>query len=157
MSIATEINRLCIAKGELKSALEKRGVVVSDTDTIDSFGALLSSAPCAVKGAFTPEKDTAYFELSGLDFVPETLSVICNDFETNALANTICCVYVSKGKIGSLMYYDDTNKKSFVHVYSTADIALWSEDSVVVQIPSSRAFFKKGYTYDYVISGGFEK
>ena len=54
MSIATEITRLKNAKSEIKKALQRKGIVVSDSDTLDEYAAVIDP--------MTQGKDITYFD-----------------------------------------------------------------------------------------------
>lgn len=160
MSIAKEIERLKSAKQDIKASIEKRGVTVSDNSTLDVYSQLLETVPYAVKGTFTPEEDTDVFEINGLGYVPSTLSLSCYELYCNVVEKSIVFVYALKGNT-ALIWFTDSNKQSTGATVSpnVTSIVYFGENNIKITIPSanSRGFFKKGYTYDYVVSGGFEQ
>lgn len=62
MSIASEISRLQTAKGNIKTAIESKGVTVSSATTLDGYAALINSINAGLEyeeGTYTPESDIA--------------------------------------------------------------------------------------------------
>lgn len=156
MSIANEIVRLKGAKEAIKFAINKHGVSVADTATLDLYPEILENVPYAVKGTFTPEKDTDTFELSGLDYEPQALALACRDLEDNIVNSAIVLVFGIKDNLGGVYYYSPVSDKKFALLKSTSEIISWNHGSVKVKILSGNTgYFKKGYTYSYVITGGF--
>ncbi len=157
MSIAKEIERLQSAKQDIKSSIEKHGVPVSDDATLDLYSQILDTVPYTVKGTFTPEEDTDRFEISGLAYVPQTLSVSCQELYSNVVAASVVFVYAMKGNTTSIWYTASDMKGTGANAGPNTSVITWGENSVIFKIPAAdtKGYLKKGYTYDYVISGGF--
>ena len=159
MSIASEITRLRGAKEDIRSAVEKRGILAADSQKLSDYPPLIESVPYAVKGTVTPEEDADIFEIKGLGFVPQSISVVCGDYEKNPVENALGYFHLCRGRMGIFMFIDKTLSKKFVNLSSGSSVYSWSDDGVTFYAPNpeSYGYFKKGYTYDFIITGGFDE
>ncbi len=157
MSIAKEIVRLKNAKADMKTALEKRGAEVGDT-TLDLYPEILETIPYVIQGTFTPEEDTDTFEMNALSFNPQAFVLTCIDLENVVVPSAIALVVGRENNPGGVYYYTPASEKKFAFIKSNSDVITWNENSVKVKIISANSgCFKKGYTYRYVVSGGFNQ
>lgn len=91
MSIATEISRLQKAKADLKTAIEAKGVTVSENDTLDDYPTLVSSIPSptlqTISKSYTPTEsqqteavtyDSTNYD--GIDTVNVTVGAIPSNY-----------------------------------------------------------------------------
>lgn len=158
MSIANEIKRLQNAKQELKSAIEKRGVSVQTIDNLDVFASKLDSVPFAVKGTVTPEEDTLTVEINGLNFVPEYILLHCDELEKTTVVGALRNAWFRKNHLGALSYWKSSGVSTTANLSTTSNVVLFYDTGITLKLPDSGiAYFKKGYTYEYIISGGFAK
>ena len=157
MSIASEITRLNQAKQSLKSALEKHGATVEAEAKLEEYSALVEALPFAVKAEFTPEEDTGTFEISGLVFEPVSISMYCKQLSGNPIAKSVSYAYGLKGYGGMLTYYDNEVSRKFVNISGNSAVIQWGQNGVSINMPSpdSSGYFKKGYAYDFIVTGGF--
>ena len=158
MSIASEIKRLKDAKQDIKDAIEKRGVAVSESLKIDSFAAVINSAPYGIRGTFTPEEDTQVFSISGLPFSPESVYVVCNELYNSGIVDAICLFVHSKDKRGMALSWGET-ARLFSALSEGSKLSVYKDDGYEFDVSESQGMstnvFKAGYSYDYYISGGF--
>lgn len=158
MSIATETQRLIQAKTDLKTSIEKRGANIPTDSTIDTFANILDNCPYAVSGTFVPESDIQTFEISGLQFTPTSLFIICS---TECVSNgsgtplSIIGINAIKGLRGFLQHRDTSLVVSVAYMKENTSAFAWNENGVKVTIPIDR-YFKKGLVYNYYVSGGNE-
>lgn len=158
MSIANEIVRLKNAKESMKTALLKRGAQVEQDAAIDLYPQILEDMPYAVSGAFTPEEDSDTFEMNALSFEPQAIMVTCNDFEDVIVPASIVFLFARKNNLGGVYYYTPSSDKKYAVIKSSSDVVAWSENGVNVKVAAANSgYFKKGYTYRYVVSGGFNQ
>ncbi|MBQ4569244.1 MAG: hypothetical protein IJA62_04235 [Ruminococcus sp.] len=161
MSIANEISRIKNAKEVIRSAVEKRGVTLEDSVLVDSYAAVIESAPYAVKGSFTPEADTQVFSISGLPFAPKSIYLVSNELYSAGVENGVILLTNGDGLRGSCVSYaDGTRLTSFISENSSLDV--WSADGYEIDLSKSSSTisgwaFKAGYTYEYYITGGFSE
>lgn len=157
MSIASEIERLRTAKQNIKSAINKRGVPVSDTAALDEYSGLVDVIPRVFKGTFTPEEDTDTFQLNELDFFPVTISVACKELENSSVESSVVFAYAFREFASTACFVTPSMERKFVFIRSTSEVVTWSDNSVLIKIPSAEqnGFYKKGYTYECVVTGGF--
>ena len=156
MSIANEIERIMNAKADIKRELELRGVAVDEDKTIDDYGYALSSCPYAIRGFFTPEEDTNSFSISDLPFVPHSFEFGCDGLTSSAVSMALINGHAIKGNNGVVCMYNNNNVKSSLNITPTSSAVSWSDSAFSIEIPASRGYvFKAGYTYEYLMTGGF--
>ena len=158
MSIANEIVRLKNAKADMKTALEKRGALVAKDTALDVYSEILESVPYTIHGTFTPEEDTDTFEMNALSFKPQVLVLTCLDLENVVVPSSIALVVGRENNPGGVYYYSPASEKRFAFIKSNSDVITWNENSVKVKVISANSgYFKKDYTYRYVLTGGFNQ
>lgn len=156
MSITTELQRISQAKADLKTSIEKRGVTVPTVNKIDTFAELFDSAPFAVKGTVTPEEDTLTVEINGLNFVPECIVFHNCELATTSVPSALRNIWFRKNHSGVLTYYKSTGVSTTAQLSLESDIVFWNDTGITLMLPDNgSAYFKKGYTYEFIISGGF--
>ena len=156
MSIATETQRLIQSKADLKYSIEKRGANITADDRIDTFASVLDSCPYAVEGTFVPEEDTKTFEISGLQFTPTSLFIVCSpECVSNGSGTPLSIIGINaiKGLRGFLQHRDTSLVVSVAYMKENTSAFAWNENGVKVTIPIDR-YFKKGLIYNYYITGG---
>ena len=156
MSIADEIKRISQSKESLKSSLESRGASVSENTTIEIYPEILESCPHSVRGFFTPEEDTNTFSVTGLKFTPHSLTLDSLELYSNAVSNAILMVMCVKNNAGTVIYYKEDSTRYLRGIGPDSANVSWGENVVTFSLPESLGqTFKAGYTYEYIISGGF--
>lgn len=154
MSIANEISRIKSAKEEIRTSIEIRGASIEENLTIDFYPKILESMPYAVKGEFTPEEDTQLFSIKGLPFTPEYIYVGCNDLYLSGVENSVILYSHGKSCRGVFLGYDGENKTSNI-ISPTSSMAVWGDNGYSFDTSVTSYCFKAGYTYEYIIAGGF--
>ncbi len=159
MSIANEIERISQSKENLKSSLEARGAVVDEGVAIDSYKEIFDSCPYAVRGFFTPEEDTTAFSITGLKFTPHSLTLDSLELYSNAVSNAILMAMCVKDNAGVVVCYKENGTERYLRgIGPTSSAVSWGEKEVTFVLPESLGqTFKAGYTYEYIISGGFSE
>lgn len=158
MSIANEIKRISQSKDSLKSSLESRGASVSENATIDIYPEILESCPHSVRGFFTPEEDTPTFSITGLKFTPHSLVLDSLELHSNVVQNAILMLMIVRDNAGAVIYYKENDSIRYIRtIVPTSSTVAWGENGVSFALPESLGqTLKAGYTYEYIISGGFE-
>lgn len=159
MSIADEIIRLNESKQDIKDAVEKRGVAVDESATIDRYASFVENAPYAVKGKFTPEEDTYVFSVSGVNFTPVTVVSCCTEFENNVVPGSVEALSLYRGGYSSLRFRDDIGTRMYASISIDSSAVVWTDNGVEFTVSQNTGpkLFKAGYTYEYIVSGGFSK
>ena len=159
MSIVSEIQRLDNAKESIRTEMTKRGLAVSDSEKLDAYGGVLASYPYVTRGSFTPEEDTENFVISGLCYSPVAVCVACEELIDVKVASSIIYALAYKGHAGTIHYVSPSSEKQLANVYHKSSIISFEDNAVSVNIPSAetQGYFKKGYTYDFVVTGGFQQ
>lgn len=157
MSIASEITRIENAKKKMKSSIEKRGFSVGGSATLDKFSNLIDKFPYIIKGSFTPNEDTAVFAVNGLSFVPKLVFMDCLEFEGNVVAGAIEYVVLNKESYGMLRYRGDDLTRLITSISLNSSAIEWEDNGLVFTVSQTSAsrVFKAGYTYNYIICGGY--
>ena len=161
MSIIAEVQRISQAKNDIKTAIEKRGILINSTITIDNYSELINNVPYAVQGKFTPEIDTSVFSISGLPFSPHSIYIVCNDLETEKLDYALVNLCDAKNKRGLGFYYrENVSTGALVKISEESALKTYLDNGYEIDFSKSSAaatkliVFKAGYTYDYYITGG---
>ncbi len=159
MSISEEIKRLQNAKSEIKTALIKRGAQVEESESLDSFGKILEATPYALRGEFTPESDTPEFSLSNLNFKPHSLVIVNRELFTSIVDTAVTLATVMRNNGGALLFYkENATTHTLRTISSNSSVVSFGEDSVTFTLPESLGCgFKAGYSYEFILSGGFEE
>lgn len=110
----------------------------------------------SVRGYFTPQEDTPIFSISGLPFKPRSLNISNRELYSNISVKSI----ISYGQIDGYPGVFVTGKSEtdfyVLCIKPDSTAVKWSDDGFEVTIPESLGYhFKAGYTYEYILSGGF--
>lgn len=156
MSIASEIERLQTAKADLKTAIEKRGITVGDT-TIENYTQLLNNCPYSMKGQFTPSEDTNIFSIQNLPFKPHTIIISNIELYNSIISGAVICyaqinTYPGVFTCGS----EDGQSLITLGIKPNSTAVNFLDNAFILEMPSSLDYkFKAGYTYEFIISGGY--
>ena len=156
MSIANEIERIMDAKAKLRSAIESKGITVSDDVILDDYPELFEKCPSAIRGTFTPEEDTKIFTLNNLSFSPQCWALGCVELHNTAIPKSFIQGFHQKGVMGFIRSRtSDMSQYVATPINPGSSATNWGSTEFVFAIPDSKDFFfKAGYTYEYMVCGG---
>lgn len=121
-------------------------------------GVIGGFSPNAVKGTFTPEEDTAVFSVDDLPFKPCCFVIGSAVLHSTAVNTAIFSTNHINGVTGAVYYYSASGKKSAGTLDQTDPVATnYADNSLIIDYTGWGMYFKAGYTYDYIISGGFDE
>jgi surface protein len=114
--------------------------------------------PKAVKGTFTPEADMEVISFDNLPFKPSSYVIACKELYTEIVDSAVICTSHINGVTGDIVWWIDANTQGF-GTLDPVDYSVtgYGENSLTIAYTGWGMVFKAGYTYDYIISGGFEK
>ena len=152
MSIANEVQRILVAKDELKTELMLRGANV-ENDTLDTFASKLRELMHCIKGEWTPEEDADSFGISGLSFCPEIAVVFNRELHSIDITEAINLVVMIDDSTGYIRYRKSDGLISNANVSPSSPVFSWSDTGCTVNLPANTGCFKAGYSYEYYILG----
>ena len=125
---------------------------------INSLSSAGGSSTNAVRGTFTLEADTAIFSIDNLPFNPCNFTIGCSDLYTTPVANAIVVTCHTEGVTGNIHYYNSSKAlKGGTLDPTDPNVTGYTDNSLTINYTGWGMYFKAGYTYDYIISGGFEE
>ena len=155
MSIANEITRIANAKNALKEVAISRGVQISDTARISDYPQIFTDLPYVIKGTFTPEEDVNTFEIQGLNFSPECVLLSCVDAGNTAVVNGVYAASLFRNEFSCVAFWRSETASAAATISPQSSLVSWNNSGVQLKFAASTSVcFKKGYTYNFVISGG---
>ncbi len=154
MSIANEVQRIILAKNELKAELVKRGADVENA-AIDKYASKLKELVCCVKGECTPEEDKADFEISGLTFKPEMVIAYNREIYNLNINGSIGMLIMSRDVAGMVRVKNMAGELKVNALSVNSPYVSWSDTgcAFVVPSPEINGYFKAGYTLEYYVLG----
>lgn len=112
----------------------------------------------AVKGTFTLKSDMVKLEFKDLPFKPCSFVICCKDLSENKVSKALVTTSHINGVCGEIVYYKTATTVSYGFLYPVDETAtIYGENSLNINYTGWGMLFKAGYTYEYIISGGFDE